>query len=191
MEKAEAREEIRRRIARMTADEKTDASARIREHLARLPEFQQAETVLLFLSMPDEVDTLPIVADALAAGKTVAVPKVDTRRKVMDARLLRDLDRDLAPGVFGILEPVSSEIVEPGDLDFILVPARGFDRRGNRLGRGGGYYDRYMSAPAFHALRCGIAFAAQILDPLPHDAHDLPVQMLVTENGAIGRGEEA
>lgn len=185
MEKAEAREEIRRRVEGLTADQKADASARIREHLAQLPELQRASTVLLFLSMPDEVDTLPIVADALAAGKTVAVPKVDTRRKVMDACVLRDLDRDLAPGVFGILEPVSAEVIEPGAIDFILVPARAFDRHGNRLGRGGGYYDRYMSHPAFRALRCGIAFAAQLLDALPHDEHDLPVHALVTERGVL------
>jgi len=89
------------------------------------------------------------------------------------------------PGVFGILEPAGSEIVEPGSIDFVLVPARGFDRSGNRLGRGGGYYDRYMSHPDFHAIRCGIAFAAQVLDAIPHDAHDLPVHILVTEEGVL------
>jgi len=103
----------------------------------------------------------------------------------MDARVLRDLDRDLAPGVYGILEPQSSEVVEPGAIDFVLVPARGFDRHGNRLGRGGGYYDRYMSHPDFRALRCGIAFAVQLLDTLPHDEHDLPVHLLLTEGGTL------
>ena len=169
----------------MTAEQRSGASAAIHHRIAELPEWQQAKTVLLFLSMPDEVDTLPIVADALAAGKTVAVPKVDTRRKVMGARVLRDLERDLAPGVYGILEPVAAEVVEPAAIDFILVPARGFDRRGNRLGRGGGYYDRYMSDPGFRALRCGIAFAAQLLDALPHDPHDLPVHLLVTEAATV------
>jgi len=83
----------------MTVEQRAEASERIRCRLADLPKWRDAEAVLLFLSMPDEVDTLPIVRDALAAGKTVAVPKVDTRRTVMDARVLRDLDRDLAPGV--------------------------------------------------------------------------------------------
>ena len=169
----------------MTAGQKAEASESIRRRLGELPEWQTADTVLLFLSMPDEVDTLPIVADALAAGKTVAVPKVDARRKRMDACVLRDLGRDLAPGAYGILEPVGAEIVEPGAIDFCLVPARGYDRAGNRLGRGGGYYDRYMSDPAFRATRCGIAFAAQLLDTLPHDPHDLPVHLLVTEAAAL------
>lgn len=172
----------------MTPEQRAEAGERIRRRLADLPEWRDAATVLLFLSMPDEVDTLPIVRDALAAGKNVAVPKVDARRTVMDARVLRDLDRDVAPGVYGILEPVVSEVVEPAAIDFCLVPARGFDRHGNRLGRGGGYYDRYMSHPDFRALRCGIAFAAQLLDDLPHDQTDLPVHLLVTEEGTVRLG---
>lgn len=185
MEKAQAREEVARRLAQLTPEQRRQASERIRRLVAELPELRQARTVLMFLSIADEVDTFPIIADALAAGKTVAVPKVDRKRKVMNATVLRDLERDLVPGVFGILEPRGREVVEPGAIDFVLVPARGFDLSGNRLGRGGGYYDRYMAHPAFRATRCGIAFAAQVLDAVPHDAHDLPVQLLVTETGVL------
>ncbi|HPD14072.1 MAG TPA: 5-formyltetrahydrofolate cyclo-ligase [Planctomycetota bacterium] len=185
MEKAQAREEIARRLAQLTAEQRREASRRIRRLVAELPEFQRARTVLLFVSLPDEADTLGLIADALAAGKAVAVPKVDRKRKAMDACRLHALDRGLAPGVFGIPEPEAAAVVEPGAIDFVLVPARGYDREGNRIGRGGGYYDRYMAHPGFHATRCGIAFAAQILDSVPHDAHDLPVEMLVTENGVL------
>ena len=169
----------------MSVEQRREASERIRRLVGELPEFQQARTVLLFVSLPDEADTLGIIADALAAGKTVAVPKVDRKRKVMEACRLHALDRGLAPGVFGIPEPQATEVVEPGAIDFVLVPARGFDREGNRIGRGGGYYDRYMSHPDFHAVRCGIAFAAQVLDAIPHDAHDLPIHVLVTESGTL------
>ena len=185
MEKAQAREEIARRLARLSAEARREASARIRCHVADLPEFQRARTVLLFVSIADEVDTLPIIADALALEKTVAVPKVDRQRKAMDAHLLCDLERDLVPGVFGIPEPRGSAIIAPEAIDFVLVPARGFDRHGNRLGRGGGYYDRYMASPGFRAVRCGIAFSAQVLDELPHTPSDLPVHLLVTEEGPL------
>ena len=185
MEKTQARETIQRRLRELTADQRRDASARIRARIATLPELRQAHTVLLFVAMPDEVDTLPIIRDALDAGKTVAVPKVDSRRKRMHACALRDLDRDLAPGAFGILEPQATQVVEPAAIDLVLVPARGFDRQGNRLGRGGGYYDRYMAQPTFRAVRCGIAFAAQLLDPLPPDPHDLPIHLLVTEHQVL------
>lgn len=188
MEKAQARKEIQRRLEKLNAEQRREASECIRSHLAGLPELQQAATVLLFISIGDEVDTFPILADAMDAGKAVAVPKVDLKRKRMDACVLRDLERSLAPGVFGILEPRGSEVVEPAAIDFILVPARGFDRAGNRLGRGGGYYDRYMAQPGFRAARCGIAFAAQVLDAIPYDEHDLPVHLLVTEEGVLRFG---
>lgn len=185
MEKAQAREEIARRLAALSPEQRRDASQRIRRLVAGLPELQQAKTVLMFLSIADEVDTFPIIADALAAGKTVAVPKVDRKRRAMDAVVLRDLKHDLVPGAFGILEPRGNEVVPPGAIDFALVPARGYDRAGNRLGRGGGYYDRYMAHPHFRAVRCGIAFAAQVLDAIPHGPHDLPVHILVTEDGVL------
>jgi 5-formyltetrahydrofolate cyclo-ligase len=220
MEKAQAREEIARRLDALTPEQRREASARIRRLVADLPEFQRATTVLLFVSLPDEVDTLPIIADALAAGKIVAVPKVDRRRKVMDAceiqgqttnfpscspaspplgsasalqsgfpsrpeAEIRSLSLNLAPGAFGILEPREAVVVEPSAIDFVLVPARGYDRSGNRIGRGGGYYDRYMAQPAFRAVRCGVAFAAQVLDSIPHTPHDLPVELLVTERSIV------
>ncbi|NQT51275.1 5-formyltetrahydrofolate cyclo-ligase [bacterium] len=185
MEKAQARQAIQERIERLSPEQRRDASERIRRHLAALPEFQQAQRVLLFVSIADEADTLPILRDALAAGKTVAVPKVNPKQKTMDARVIRDLDTGLAPGSYGIPEPQGREGVPAGDIDFILVPARGFDRRGNRLGRGGGYYDRYMGHPDFRAVRCGVGYAAQMLDHVPHDEHDRPVHMVVTEDGVI------
>jgi len=169
----------------LSAEQRREASARIRRLVAELPEFERARTVMLFVSLPDEADTQGIIADALAASKTVAVPKVDRKRKAMDACRLHTLDRGLAPGVFGIPEPQATDVVAPGEIDFVLVPARGYDREGNRIGRGGGYYDRYMAHPDFHATRCGIGFAAQVLDAVPHDAHDLPVKMLVTEDGVL------
>lgn len=185
MEKAQAREEIARRLARLSPEERRAASESIRRTIAALPELQRARTALMFLSIADEVDTFPIIADALAAGKTVAVPRVDRKAKTMHAVVLRDLERGLAPGVFGILEPTGSDLLPPGEIDFVLVPARGFDLAGNRLGRGGGYYDRYMAHPDFRAVRCGIAFAAQVLHAIPHTAHDLPVHILVTQEGVV------
>jgi 5-formyltetrahydrofolate cyclo-ligase len=185
VEKAQAREGIRRRLERLTDAERRTASERIRQHLAALPEFQRARTVLLFAAIDDEVDTWPILADALATGKAVAIPKIDRKRRMVDARELHDLEDGLAPGIFGIMEPQGSEVVPPAAIDLVLVPARGFDRAGNRLGRGGGYYDRYLAQPGLRAVRCGVAFAAQVLDAVPHTALDVPVHLLVTEEGVL------
>jgi 5-formyltetrahydrofolate cyclo-ligase len=183
MEKAEARREVERRIAALTAEQRADASARIRQRIAELREFLRARTVMVFAAMPDEVDTLPIIDDALAAGKSVALPYVRQEAGQMDARIVRDVAGDLVPGVFGILEPRNCPIVDPGSIDFVLVPGRAVDRQGNRLGRGGGYYDRFLAR--IDAVRCACVFAAQVLDAVPHAAHDLPVHLIVTEDGVL------
>ena len=185
MEKAAARREIKRRLRNLTPRQRHEASERIRQNLAALPEYQRAATVMLFVALPDEIETLPIIRDALAAGKRVVLPKVDTRHHTMEAHLIEDPDRDLAPGAMGILEPRDCPTVPHDQVDLVVVPARGFDRQGNRLGRGAGYYDRYMSRPGFRAVRCGVAHSLQVLDHLPHDPHDLPVDILVTEQGAM------
>jgi 5-formyltetrahydrofolate cyclo-ligase len=162
-----------------------DAGNEILAHVLALPEFTEANTVLLFVPLPDEVDVIPIINHALDARKTVAVPKVDLRGRRMRAVVLRDPGRDLRVGPYGIPEPQFTKTVQPEAIDFVLVPARGFDRHGNRLGRGAGYYDRYMAQSGFRATRCGVALAAQVLDQVPHTLRDLPVHLLVTEEGVL------
>lgn len=184
MEKREAREAIQRAVQGLTAEERTRKSAAVHERLMALPEMAAAGTVMLFVSMDDEVDTVPVIRRCLAAGKTVYAPRsVVASRRLIPSRL-RSLD-DLAPGAYGILEPPPGDACRPEDIDLILVPARGFDAQGNRLGRGAGFYDRFMASPGFHAARVGIAFACQVLDAAPHDAHDLPVQIVVTDEAVI------
>ncbi len=184
MEKKEARRQIARSLESLTPAERADKSAAIRRSVLAMPEFVRAETIMAFLSLPDELDTRPIIEAALAAGKRVCVPRTFVSERRMTPVVLRDIHA-LRPGQYGILEPDSNETVPPGAIDFILVPARAFDWRGNRLGRGGGFYDRFLDSQAPQAVRCGVAFACQILDAAPHDAHDLPVNALVTEGETI------
>ncbi len=185
MEKATARREVQRRLRNLTPEERHEASERIRRHLASLPEFQRATTVMLFVALPDEVETLGIIRDAIAAGKRVVVPKINTRRRTMEAHLIEKPQRDLAPGAMGILEPTDRPVVPHDQIDLVVVPARAFDKEGNRLGRGAGYYDRYMARPGFRALRCGIAHSCQVLQAVPHGPTDLPVHLLITEEGIL------
>jgi 5-formyltetrahydrofolate cyclo-ligase len=84
-------------------------------------------------------------------------------------------------GAFGIEEPTSTLEILPEAIDLIIVPARAFTRQGIRLGRGGGFYDKYMSLPTFRAYKIGIAFECQIFDSLPHDPHDIAVEEVITE----------
>ena len=159
-------------------------SASICDRVMRLPEWKGAKAVMLFASMPEEVDTGPLFAAAFAEGKRVAAPKCVTAERRILPVLMQSMS-DLAPGAYGILEPVGAETVAVKEIDFVLVPGYGFDRAGNRLGKGAGYYDKFMSQPGFRAARCAVAFSAQFLKEVPHDAHDLPVQILVTESEVL------
>ena len=184
MEKAEARRHIRQLVERLTPTERAANSKAIRARFGQLEEVCAAQAIMGFMPMPDELDTRPILADLLAQGKRVYLPKSSIGdRRIIPLRLT-DLDA-LHEGAYGILEPDLEETCLSSDLDIVLVPARAFDRHGNRLGRGAGFYDRFMSDAGFRALRCGVAFACQVLPQVPHDDHDLPVHILVTESETV------
>lgn len=180
MEKKQARRLVRTAIEGMTPQQRIAASAAIRERLTALPELQSARAVMAFISLPDELDMDPILSDLLARGKSVYVPRTFVSEKRMVPVRLRDLAQ-LRMGEYGIREPDTDETGDPATLDLVIVPGRAFDRLGNRLGRGGGFYDAFMSGPGFRALRCAVAYACQLLPAVPHDATDVPVDVIVTE----------
>ena len=164
----------------LSAAERAERSAALCRRLLALPELQSARTVLSYLAAPDEAD-LRAVNEALAArGARVCYPAV-TGRGAMEARLPED-GVALVPGPFGIFAPdiARSVPVPPDELDLVLVPCVGFDRALHRLGHGGGYYDRYLPRCP-QAKRVCAAFACQELPAVPHEAHDLRMDKIVTE----------
>jgi 5-formyltetrahydrofolate cyclo-ligase len=182
MEKAEARRQVESALARLSQSECSDFSWRIRERLIALPEVVASASVMAYLPMEDEVDTRRFLSDLLALGKRVYVPRTHVAERRMTPIRLTTLEA-LVEGEYGVAEPRSNESCAPEEIDFILVPARAFDLKGNRLGRGAGFYDRFMASEAFRAVRCGASFSCQVLDAVPCEGHDLPVQILVTEEG--------
>ena len=184
MEKTEAREIIRKTIARLTATERRGKSDAIRQCLLSLPELNPAQDIMAYLPMSDEWNTLGLLADTLAAGKRLYVPRTFLKEKRMAPVRLTTLD-NLRQGAYGILEPGSDETCDPAEIDFILLPARAFDKEGNRLGRGAGYYDRFLAADNFRAVTCTAGFSCQLLSRVPHNDHDIPVQIVVTETETI------
>jgi 5-formyltetrahydrofolate cyclo-ligase len=187
VDKKEARAEIKRRLRKLSAEEKARKSAVICDRVMRLPEWRGAKVVMLFATMPEEVDTGALFTTAFAEGKRVVAPRCVTAERRILPVLMRGMS-DLAPGAYEIMEPVGAETAAVEEIDFVLVPGYGFDREGNRLGKGAGYYDKFMSQPGFRAARCAVAFWTQILDEVPHDPYDLPVQILVTETEILRFG---
>ena len=188
-EKKETRRYVREALELMAPAEREAASERIVSHVLALPEYGASQRVMLFASLPDEFDTAPLGEAALASGREVYLPRVDWRRRRLEVVRLHRWE-DLREGYWGISEPPGDECLAPVLLDFILVPAAAFDRMGNRLGRGAGYYDRLLSTPGLGAVKCGAAFECQVLDSVPHEQHDVPVDLIVTEAGVYRRVKE-
>ncbi|HQU55411.1 MAG TPA: 5-formyltetrahydrofolate cyclo-ligase [Saprospiraceae bacterium] len=163
----------------MAPEEKTRAEAAICLQLKETLLTWKARRIHTFLPMDEEVNIWPVIRWALGAGIELSVPKTLADRK-LEHLVLKDPD-DLASGVFGTSHP-RVEIIDSGPYDVILVPGLAFDPQGNRLGYGAGYYDHFLvDHPS--AIKVGICFAEQIADFVPHDAHDIPVDTVISELG--------
>ncbi|HVA40207.1 MAG TPA: 5-formyltetrahydrofolate cyclo-ligase [Candidatus Binataceae bacterium] len=154
----------------------------IQRRLLETSAYHEAAAMVLYAAQRNEVATDLIMADALASGRRVFFPRVDPEHH--DLLLLRVGDRaELQPGAFGIDEPTGAELARPHDLvrALICVPGVAFGPAGQRLGRGGGYYDRLIAALAPQVVTAGLAYAFQMLDRLPQSPHDRRLGLIVTE----------
>lgn len=175
MEKCDIRCEVRKRIKALTAEERLAEARSIFSRVEALDNFHSARCVALFAAMRDEVPTAETLIRWRAMGKRVVVPRVEG-----DIMHFYDYSPErMQVGAFGIEEPMGDEVVEPSEIDLIVVPARAFTRCGVRLGRGGGFYDKYMSNSEFRAYKVGVGFACQLFDELPCDNHDIKVDCVV------------
>lgn len=156
-------------------------SGEIEKKLFNLPEFHAARIVLFYASFRSEVETHDMVRRALSEGKRVVLPKV--RGKDLALFEIRDFDRDVMPGRWDIPEPANGKAVDVPHIQFMVVPGAAFDERGNRLGYGAGFYDKLLKD--FKGASAALAFELQIVENVPFDPHDVPVQKIVTEKRVI------
>jgi 5-formyltetrahydrofolate cyclo-ligase len=190
--KALIRREVAARFAALSAEELAERSAAIRNRLMFLKEFGSAGSFLLYASMADEVDTAPLIDGLLAAGRPVFLPVCRPGRAEFDAVSIRSRSADLVPGRFGILEPRLGLVpADTGDVEFALVPGLAFDRQGARIGRGGGYYDRFLARLHLSALRVALALEFQVYPAVPTADHDQRVDLIVTEREIIRVAERS
>ncbi len=160
---------------------RAEKSRRIAALLTGHPAVCAARHFFVYVHFRSEVETLPLIEHFLAAGKTVSVPLTLRKEGRLLAVRITDPASQLRPGCFGILEPDKEQAVRPAEIDLALIPGSVFDQLGGRLGYGGGFYDRFLSQDAPQALRVALAYAMQLVEQAPLEAHDQLMDMLVTE----------
>jgi len=177
------RAEILARRKALTSEEIADRSSIAGDHLFSTPEFAAARVVMFFVTFGSEIQTLPMIARALADPKRIAAPRAERSTRSLVPAEITDPSCDLAPGAHHILEPgPQCAVIEPHLLDVVIVPAAVWAEDGYRLGYGAGYYDWFLSRNP-RAVRIGLGLEVQVVPCVPYDAHDLPVDVLVTDAG--------
>lgn len=167
------------------------AAAAMADRLRQLEPYQRARLLHTYVASKDnEVDTVGLIRQRLDRGQEVAVPVVQPGTRILRHALIQDLGQ-LQPGRWGLLEPAADHpcwLEDLARIELVVVPGLAFDRRGNRLGLGGGYYDRFLTRVS--APKAGLIYSELLLDALPAEAHDIPMDLVVTEAAAYCCAEE-
>ena len=179
--KSAVRRHLRETLSALTEADRHAKSLAACALVSSAPEFQAANVVMLFLSTQLEVDTAPLALRCWQAGKSVVVPKVSWDQRRMLPVEISSLQAGLATTATGIREPVEGKPIPLNLIDLVIVPGLGFSPAGYRIGRGMGFYDRFLAQSDFVGLSCGLAFEEQMLPTLPVLDHDVPLNMLVTD----------
>ena len=174
MTKTEIRKQMKGLNTALSSEQREELSARIFNEAERLPAFARAKVVALFASLKDEPLTAPAL-ERWSRSKRIVLPRVE-------GDIMRFYDYDPASmndsGSFGISEPEATALCRPEEIDFIIVPGVAFTAAGMRLGRGKGFYDKYLSQPGFRAFKAGVCYPHQVVEELPADPFDVPVDHL-------------
>jgi len=162
-------------------------SGDIRRKLFTFVPFCQAETILFYLAIKDEVQTEKMIEESLQKGKRVAAPLIDWQRKKILPSEIKDLTKDIEISVFKIPQPKNNlySPFSPVNIDIVIVPGVVFDRKGNRLGFGGGFYDRFLGKLSNRTKLVGLAFELQLVDNVSSQSYDIAVDYLITEREII------
>ncbi|RVU55124.1 5-formyltetrahydrofolate cyclo-ligase [Anaerosphaera multitolerans] len=182
MNKKEFRKELIKKRDALSLDYMKEASEKIAEHLYNLDLYRQSSNIFIFVSYKSEVDTHNIIKRALSEGKNIFIPVVDRETKTMKISRLKDFSQ-LSESYMGILEPRDEEIdiVDPEILDLIITPGLAFDKKGYRIGYGGGFYDKFFSSLKKKVTKLGIGFDLQYVESLPHEDYDIQIDYFLSE----------
>ena len=183
------KEKIRRRILKLrnsfSAEERREKSERIKEKLFTFFEFKTAKVILLYAAKGSEVETEEMIEEALSSGKKVGLPLTKGKGLLFSQIFSYE---ELSPSTLGILEPKKERPIPLDKVDLVVIPGIAFDAKGNRIGFGRGFYDRFLSRIPKRILKIGLAFELQVVETIPEGLTDIPVDKIITEKRIIDCG---
>ncbi len=181
MDKRALRKQLQQKLIELTESQRNEKSRKACQNLVNTEQFQRSSVVMLFLSLPHEIDTTPAILYTWQREKTVSVPKVSWQQRHMLPVEITSLETGFASESSRLRNPVTGIPTPLEEIDIVVTPGLGYDNTGNRLGRGGAYYDRFFGSERLKAVRCGLAFHEQLVEQIPVDPHDEKLDMLVTD----------
>lgn len=178
MDKKDIRRRVKAQKSMLSDDERAVAAAKVFEMLEKSAAFMLADRILMYHSLPDELSTEAFIAK-WHMHKHFFLPRVNG----VELEVLPYDRSRLRLGAFHIEEPQGDDVVPVDQMELIVVPAVAYDRSGNRVGRGKGYYDRMLSSAK--AMTVGVGYDFQLVDEIDTEDHDVPVDMVITESHCI------
>lgn len=168
-------------LKKQASVDRQSKSRLIEDKLFEVTAIKKAKTILFYASLPGEVDTFAMIRRAIELNKNICLPVVVKNQKEMIPIRIKTL-ADLENGTYGIQQPRHDSSLEIPfkDIDAVIVPGLAFDKSNNRLGRGAGYYDRFLTHISSHTATIGLAFDFQLTDSLPIEEHDIPLSHVIT-----------
>jgi 5-formyltetrahydrofolate cyclo-ligase len=187
MNKKELRKKIIAQRDQISTEEIVEKSSLIAERLYSFPAYLKANTVMFFIAFGSEVNTKAMVEETIKRGKLALAPKAMPKTRELIPSQIIDWEQDLAPGSYNIPEPREDKLrpLEPEKIDLLIVPGVAFDQKGNRLGYGGGYYDRFFPLLKTGTPLVALVFDLQILPDVPVDEWDHRVDCIITDKRVI------
>ena len=187
MDKKVIRKKMLEERAKISSNDILEKSSAIKDTLFSLSQYKESNFIFSFISFKDEVNTHEIIKDSIAIGKKVGVPISVPKTKELLVSEIIDFDKELELSYYDILAPKDEyiRIVSPKVVDLVLVPGVAFDKRGYRVGYGGGYYDRFFNKLEKGVIKIGLCYEMQILPEVPTDIYDIPIDYIITEKGLI------
>ncbi len=185
--KAHLRKEMLSKRDKLSEKDIELKSRMIKKSLFALSEFKNANLVLFYAAFRSEVKTEKMIKEALKTGKRIALPVVSKKGDRLLISELKDYDKELAPGYYNIPEQKEKyhRLKFLNEVDLVILPGVGFDEKGNRLGYGGGFYDRLLSETDHDITLIGLAYEVQITPRIHKSPHDVKVDKIVTEKRVI------